>query len=144
MMGDATEMPGATARAVESSKAKVGATDIVPESRAQRPAALEEQATHPEMPQGVVDRFMRPPSSQGAPPAVEEEDGVEEIERGGSQPQTVRIFRKRGEEIMVVEEEDTTREVKRLWSTLCIAMKQIEVSVVSVVSVFSVGDCGLL
>ena len=48
------------------------------------------------------------------------------------------------EKIMVVEEEDTTREMKRLQSTLCIAMKQIEVSVVSVVSVFGVKDCGLL
>ena len=75
---------------------------------------------------------------------MEEEDEVEEIERGGSRPQSVRIFCKRGEEIVVIEEEDTTREVKRLGSTLCTAMKQIEVSVVSVVSVFSVGDCGLL
>ena len=45
---------------------------------------------------------------------------------------------------MVVEEEDTTREVKRLRSTLCTAMKQIEVSVVSTVSVFGIGDYGLL
>ena len=77
-------------------------------------------------------------------PTVEEEDGVEEIEHGGSWPQTIRIFRKRGEEIVVVEEEDTTREVKRLRSTLCTTMKQIEVSVVSAVSVFGVGDYGLL
>ena len=41
---------------------------------------------------------------------------------------------------MVIEEEDTTREVKRLRSTLCTAMKQIEVSVASAVSVFGVGD----
>ena len=45
---------------------------------------------------------------------------------------------------MVVEEEDMTREVKRLWSTLCIAMKQIEVSVTSTVSVFGARDYGLL
>ena len=45
---------------------------------------------------------------------------------------------------MVVEEEDTTREVKRLRSILCTAMKQIEVSVVLAVSVFGVGDYGLL
>ena len=45
---------------------------------------------------------------------------------------------------MVIEEEDTTREVKRLQSTFCMAMKQIEVSVASAVSVFGVGDCGLL
>ena len=35
---------------------------------------------------------------------------------------------------MVVEEEDTTREVKRLQSTLSMAMKQIEVSIASAVS----------
>ena len=34
---------------------------------------------------------------------------------------------------MVVEEEDTTREVKMLWSTLSMAMKQSEVSVASAV-----------
>ena len=45
---------------------------------------------------------------------------------------------------MVVEEEDTTREVKRLRSTLCTVMKQIEVSVASVVSVFGIEDYGLL
>ena len=45
---------------------------------------------------------------------------------------------------MVVEEEDTTREVKRLRSTLSIAMKQKEVSIASVVSVFGIGDYGPL
>ena len=45
---------------------------------------------------------------------------------------------------MVVEEKDTTRVVKRLQSTLCTAMKKIEVSVASAVSVFGVGDYGLL
>ena len=41
---------------------------------------------------------------------------------------------------MVVEEEDTTREVKRLRSTLCTVIKQIKVSVASAVSIFGVGD----
>ena len=45
---------------------------------------------------------------------------------------------------MVVEEDDTTREVKRLWSTLSTAMMQIEVSVGSMVSVFGVGEYGPL
>ena len=45
---------------------------------------------------------------------------------------------------MVVEEEDTTRVVKRLRSTLCTAMKQIEVRVASSVFVFGVGDFDLL
>ena len=75
---------------------------------------------------------------------MEEEDEVEEIEHEESQTQTVRIFRKRGEEIVVVEEEDTTREVQRLRSTLCTVMKQIEVSVASAVSIFSVVNCDLL
>ena len=43
-----------------------------------------------------------------------------------------------------MEEEDTTKEVKRLWSTLSMAMKQIEVSVASAVFVFGVVDYGPL
>ena len=46
--------------------------------------------------------------------------------------------------MVVMEEEDTTREVKRLWSTLFIAMKQIEVSITSAVSVFGIEDHGPL
>ena len=75
---------------------------------------------------------------------MEEEDEVEEIEREESRPQAVRILRKRGDEVVVMEEEDTTREVKRLRSTLCTAMKQIEVSVASAASVFGVGEYGPL
>ena len=81
-----------------------------------------------------------PPSTQGVPPAVEEEDEVEEIEREESQTQAVRILRKRGEKVVVMEEEDTSREVKRLCSTLSLAMKQIEVSIASAMSVFGVGE----
>ena len=90
--GESMEMPGAMARATESLKAVAGATDVVPKSGARRSAVSKEQAAHPEMPQGVVSRSMRPSSPQGVPPAVEGEDGVEEIERGGSRPQTIRIF----------------------------------------------------
>ena len=96
------------------------------------------------MSQGVVGRSVQPLSPQGAPPAAEEEDEVEEIEREESQPQAVRILRKRGEEVVVVEEEDTTREVKRLQTTLSIAIKQIEVSIVSAMSIFGIGDYGPL
>ena len=71
---------------------------------------------------------------------MEEEDEVEEIEHEGSRPQAVRIFRKRGDKVVVVEEEDTTREVKRLQSTLFIAMKQIKVSIASTMSIFGVGE----
>ena len=42
--------------------------------------------------------------------------------------------------MVVMEEEDTTREVRRLESTLSIAMKRIKVSIVSSMFVFDVGD----
>ena len=66
--------------AVESSEARAGATDIMPESAAQRPAASVEQAARPKMPHGMVGRCVRPPSPLAAPPCMEEEDKVEEIE----------------------------------------------------------------
>ena len=92
------------------------------------------------MSEGVVGHAVRPPSPQVAPPAVEEEDKVEESEREESQPQAVRILRKRGDEVVVMEEEDTTREVRRLESTLTAAMKQIKVSIALAMSVFGVGE----
>ena len=75
---------------------------------------------------------------------MEEEDKVEEIEREESQPQAIWILHKRGDEVVVVEEEDTTREVRRLESTLSIAMKQIKVSIASAMSAFGVGEYGPL
>ena len=57
-----------------------------------------------------------------------EEDEVEEIERAEPQLQSVQILRKRGDEVVVIKEEDTTREMKRLKSTVAGVMKQIEVS----------------
>ena len=71
---------------------------------------------------------------------MEEEDEVEEIEHEGSRSENIRIFRKRGDEVVVMEEEDTTKEVKRLRSTLSTSMKQIEVSIAYVMSIFGVGE----
>ena len=71
---------------------------------------------------------------------MEEEDEVEEIEREESRPQAVRILRKRGDEVVVVEEEDTTRELRRLESALATVMKQIKVSTAFAMLVFDVGD----
>ena len=45
---------------------------------------------------------------------MEEEDEVEETEREESRPLDICILRKRGDEVVVVEVGDTTREVKRL------------------------------
>ena len=74
------------------------------------------------------------------PPSTVEEDEVEEIEREESRPQAVRILRKRGDEVVVIEE-DTTRELWRLESTLSGVMKQIKVSTASTMFIFDVGDC---
>ena len=68
-----------------------------------------------------------------------EEDEVEEIERDEPRPQSIRILHKRGDEVVVFEE-DTTREMRRLKSALAGVMKQIEFSTASGVLVFDVGD----
>ena len=74
------------------------------------------------------------------PPAAAEEDEVEEIEREESRPQAVRILCRRGNEVVVIEEEDTTRELRRLESTLSTAVKHIKVSIASVMLIFDIGD----
>lgn len=74
------------------------------------------------------------------PLAVVEEDELEEIEHDEPRPQSIRILCKRGDEVVVGEEKDTTREIRRLKSTLSGVIKQIEVSTSSGVLVFDVGD----
>ena len=61
-----------------------------------------------------------------SPTAAEEEYEVEEIIRDEPRTQSVRILRKRGDEVVVVEE-DTPREMRRLKSALGGVVKQIEV-----------------
>ena len=100
----------------------------------------EEQTALPEASAGVVGHAIRPPSPQVVPPAVAKKDEVEEIERDEPRPQSVRILRKRGEEVVVIEEEDTTREMRRLKTALAGVMKQIEVSTASGVLIFDIGD----
>ena len=98
-----------------------------------------EQTTLLEASEGMVRHAVRPSSPLVVPPAVKEDKG-EEIEREEARPQAVWILHKRGNEVVVVEEEDTTREVRRLESTLSIAMKQIKVSIASVKSICVVRD----
>ena len=74
------------------------------------------------------------------PRATAEEDEVEEIERAEPRPQSVRILRKHGNEVVVIEEEDTTREMRRLKTALAGVMKQIKVSTASRMLVYDVGD----
>ena len=63
-----------------------------------------------------------------SPTAVEEEDEVEEIVRAESRTQSIRILYKRDDEVVVVEEEDTPKEMRRLKYALAGVIKQIEVS----------------
>ena len=74
------------------------------------------------------------------PRATVEEDEVEEIERAEPQPQSVWIIRKRGEEVVVIEEENTTKEMKRLRSAIARVMTQIEVSTATIILINGVGD----
>ncbi|XP_066365569.1 uncharacterized protein [Miscanthus floridulus] len=55
-----------------------------------------------------------------------EKDKVEEIECAEPQLQSIRIIHKRGDEVMVIEEENTTREMKRLKPAITRVMNQIE------------------
>ena len=65
---------------------------------------------------------------------------MEEIEHEESRPQAIRILCKQGDEVVVIEEEDTTRELRRLESTLSRVMKQIMVSTAPAMLVFDIVD----
>ena len=76
----------------------------------------------------MVGPTIWPPSPQVVPPAATEEEEVEEIVRDEPRPQAVWILQKHGDEIVVVEEEDTTKEFRRLETSLSGVMKQIKVN----------------
>ena len=105
-----------------------------------RGCAKAQVAACPEASKGMVGHTVRPWSPLVVPRVVVEEDEVEEIERAEPPPQSVRILHKRGDEVVVIEEEDTTRETRRLKSTVTRVMKQIEVSTASGMLVYDVGD----
>ena len=72
------------------------------------PEAREGLTAPPEATQGMVGPTVQPKSPPVEPPAaVEEEDMVEEIIHTEPQTQSIQIFHKRGDEVVVVEEEDT-------------------------------------
>ena len=74
------------------------------------------------------------------PPTAAEEDEVEEIECDEPRTQTVWILQKRSDEVVILEEEDTTMELRRLETALARVMKQIKVSAAHGVLAFVVGD----
>ena len=73
-------------------------------------------------------------------PSAATEDEVEEIERDEPRPQAVRIPRKHDDDIVIVEEEDTTREFRRLETALAGVMKQNKVSTAFGMLLFDVGN----
>ena len=126
--GSAT-IPGATTGTARPSGAEAGAASHAPEYGLMELVAREELTAPPEASQGMVRPTVRPKSPPVVPPAaMEEEDVVEEIIRAEPQTQSVRIFRKCGDEVVVIEEEDTPKEMRRLKSALAGVIKQIEVS----------------
>ena len=79
----------------------------------------------------MVGPTIQPPSPQVVPPTSAEDDKVEEIEREEPRAQAIRILQKRSDDIVIVEEEDTTKEFRRLETSLTRVMKQIKVSTAS-------------
>jgi len=141
---------GASATATEATTEKVNTleaetTAIVdaPEAMDATPPTTEEQTSSPAGMPRVVGVAGQPRSPPVVPQATAEEDEVVEIERATPKPQSVRILRKRGEEVVVVEEEDTTREIKRLKTTVAGVMTRIEVSTSLGTLIYVVGDQGL-
>ncbi|XP_066373135.1 uncharacterized protein [Miscanthus floridulus] len=124
---------GASATATETTTKKVDtlvaetATVVdAPEAMDATPPTTEEQMSSPAGMLGVVGAAGRPRSPPVVPQATAEEDEVVEIEHAAPKPQSVWILRKRGEDVVVVEEEDTTREIKRLKTAVAGVMTQIE------------------
>ena len=98
------------------------------ESRSARPGVPEELTVPPKGSRVMLRPTIRPQSPPVVTPtATEEEDEVEEIVRDEPRTQSIQILHKRGDEVVVVEEEDTPREMRRLKSTLGGVVKQIEV-----------------
>ena len=98
------------------------------ETRVEKLSESNEQTAVPDSLEGMVGTAIRPSSPKVVPPTAMEEDEVEEIIRDEPRPQAVRILRKRGEEIVIIEEENTTKEFRRLETSLTSVMKQIKVN----------------
>ena len=101
------------------------------ESGAENPAVLREPMALPDASEGMVGAAIRTPSPQVVPPATTEENEVEDIIRDEPRPQSVLNLQKRGDDIVIVEEEDTTKEFRRLDTALTGVTKHIKVSTAS-------------
>ena len=140
MMNESATVPSVMGGTAASSGVETIVTSAAPESGAENLVVPKEQTALPEASEGMVGPAIRPPSLQVVPPAVAEEDEVEEIEREEPRPQAVRILQKHGDDIVIVEEEDTTREFRRLETALARVTKQIKVRTMSGMLLFDVGN----
>lgn len=116
----------ATTEKVVTLETKTAAVVDAPEVTDATLSTAEEQTSSPAGMPGVVGAAVRPQSPLVVPQATAEEVEVVEIECAAPKPQSVRILQKCGEEVVVVEEENTTREIKRLKSTITGVMTQIK------------------
>jgi len=137
---ESTTIPKVAAGTIGSSGAEARAAHDVPKFGVTKLVPVEEQTTPPEASPGMVGPAVRPWSPPMVPRATAEEDEVEEMEHAEPRFQSVRILRKRGDDVVVIEEEDTTREMKRLKSIVARVMKQIEVSTAFGMLDYDVGD----
>ena len=126
----------ATIEKVVTLEAETVAIVDAPEVTDATPSMAEEQTSSPTGMPGVVGAVVRPRSPPVVPQATAEEDKVVEIERAAPEPQSVWILRKRGEEVVVIEEENTTREIKRLKSAVAGVMTQIKVSTAPITPIY--------
>ncbi|XP_066385464.1 uncharacterized protein [Miscanthus floridulus] len=96
------------------------ATSDVDASKAKEatPMMAEEQLAPLAATSVVVGATVQPQSPPVVPQVTVEEDEVEEIKHAEPKPQSIRILQKCGEEVVVVKEENTAREIKRLKSTV--------------------------
>ena len=85
----APTVDGLAAVATRSSEVTPRDTDPALESMVEKLVVPEEQTTFPKVLKGVVRHDIWPPSPLVVPPATEEEDEMEEIEREESRPQAV-------------------------------------------------------
>ena len=118
MMGASATTTVATTEKVVTLEAETAAVVDAPEAIDATPSTAVEQTSSPAGMLGVVGAVVRPRSPSVVPQATAEEDEVVEIEHAAPEPRSVWILRKRGEEVVVVEEENTTREIKRLKSAV--------------------------
>ena len=88
----------------------------------------------------MVRAAVQPWSPPVVPRAMTKEDEVEEIEHAEPRPQAIQILCKHDNEVVVIEEEDTTRDMRGLKTALVGVMKQIKVSTTSGVVIFDVDD----